>query len=180
MLSIGARTGYDIRRAVELSARYFWTISPVQIYPELKKLEAAGLLEGADDPHSNRRRRTYKPTRAGRAALQTWLDADEELTLELRDLGLLKLFFADCTDIEQAIARCESLARRHATLVKRFDAEILPAAEAHAAATGLRFPLLAARIGREENESNVERYARLARELRASVAATTSDPPTAA
>jgi DNA-binding PadR family transcriptional regulator len=166
MLSIGARTGYDIRRAVELSARYFWTISPVQIYPELKRLEAAKLVTGRDDPASPRRRRTYKLAAAGERALQDWLSNAEDATLEVRDLGLLKLFFGDGTALEQAIAHCEVLALRHQRLVERFNTEIQPAAEAHAAATGLRFPLLAARIGREENEWLANRYAELANELR--------------
>jgi DNA-binding PadR family transcriptional regulator len=165
MLALGARTGYDVRRAVELSARYFWTISPVQIYPALKQLEAAGLATGRDDPSSPRRRRTYKLTPAGRAALRAWVDDEEEAPVELRDLGLLKLFFADTTEPASAIAHCRRLAARNERMLERFRTEILPAAEAHAAATGNRFPLLTAQLGHDETRWLAERYARLADEL---------------
>ena len=37
----------------------------------------------------------YELTPAGRAALETWLASDAELLYELRDEGMLKLFFSD-------------------------------------------------------------------------------------
>src|SRR5919108_6206301 len=113
MLGLGARTGYDVRRAVELSARFFWTISPVQIYPELKRLETAGMVEGHDDPRGGRPRRAYQLTDRGHAALEDWLAADEELTYELRDLGMLKLFFADAAPDDARVAgHLEAMAER--------------------------------------------------------------------
>ena len=44
MVRIGARTGYEIKQLTAQSIRYFWTISPVQIYPSLTQLEAARML----------------------------------------------------------------------------------------------------------------------------------------
>ena len=35
MLGLGARTGYDIKRIVDQSTRFFWAASYGQIYPEL-------------------------------------------------------------------------------------------------------------------------------------------------
>nr|MBA2631155.1 PadR family transcriptional regulator [Thermoleophilaceae bacterium] len=35
----GRRTGYEIKRLVEVSTRFFWAASPGQIYPELRRLE---------------------------------------------------------------------------------------------------------------------------------------------
>jgi hypothetical protein len=37
----------------------------------------------------------YELTEAGKAALEHWLDADDEPSYELRDEGMLKLFFSD-------------------------------------------------------------------------------------
>lgn len=166
MLGLGARTGYDVRRAVELSARFFWTISPVQIYPELKRLETAGMVEGHDDPRGGRPRRAYQLTDRGHAALEDWLAADEELTYELRDLGMLKLFFADAAPDDARVAgHLEAMAERSNRLADRFRREIEPPAEALSAASGQRFPLLTARLGREINEWLADRYARLADEL---------------
>ena len=57
MLRLGARSGYDIKRWVEVSTRVFWTISQAQIYPTLAQLEELGLIEGVDQPTGKRRRR---------------------------------------------------------------------------------------------------------------------------
>src|SRR5205823_12414623 len=73
MVGLGARSGYEIKQAVELSIRFFWTISPAQVYPSLAKLERAGLLTGRDEPQGNRPRRVYERTEAGAEALREWL-----------------------------------------------------------------------------------------------------------
>src|SRR2546427_2677519 len=94
LLSLGPRSGYDIKTVVDRSTRFFWAASYGQIYPELRRLEEAGLIEGEDDPTGGRQRRAYTLTPAGDAALDEWLRSDEEPTYELRDEALLKLFFS--------------------------------------------------------------------------------------
>ena len=42
----GERSGYEIKQAVDHSTRFFWAASYGQIYPELKQLAEAGLIEG--------------------------------------------------------------------------------------------------------------------------------------
>ena len=49
MLRLGSRTGYDIKQKIEISTRFFWGASYGQIYPELKRLAAAGLVEAEAD-----------------------------------------------------------------------------------------------------------------------------------
>ena len=44
MLRLGSRTGYDIKQKIEISTRFFWGASYGQIYPELKRLAAVGLV----------------------------------------------------------------------------------------------------------------------------------------
>ena len=39
LLSIGPRSGYDIKAVVDRSTRFFWAASYGQIYPELRRLE---------------------------------------------------------------------------------------------------------------------------------------------
>ncbi len=87
------RSGYDIKQAVENSTRFFWAASYGQIYPELKRLEAAGLAKGQRDDAGGRRRIAYEITPAGRKALHDWLRETPEVN-ELRDEWLLKLFFS--------------------------------------------------------------------------------------
>jgi PadR family transcriptional regulator AphA len=124
-LSWGPRSGYEIKQLVDKSTRFFWAASYGQIYPELRRLEAAGLVEGADDPQGGRRRKRYTLTAAGRARLREWL-RDESAGYELRDEGLLKLFFASAlepgeqldvvrglrTDREAVLAQLREIERR--------------------------------------------------------------------
>ncbi len=47
MVSREPRSGYEIKAVVDNTTRFFWAASYGQIYPELKRLSAAGLIEGA-------------------------------------------------------------------------------------------------------------------------------------
>ena len=55
MLSFGPKSGYEIKALVDRSTRFFWAASYGQIYPELKRLAEAGLIEGTDAPQGDRR-----------------------------------------------------------------------------------------------------------------------------
>jgi PadR family transcriptional regulator, regulatory protein AphA len=102
MVRIGARTGYEVKQMVEMSVRFFWTISHVQIYPALRRLEESGMVWGEDDPQGQRPRRVYEITEAGEEALALWLLEPAPIPFELRDLGMVKLFFAGALDERQA------------------------------------------------------------------------------
>src|SRR5215510_1265488 len=106
LLSLGPRSGYDIKATVDRSTRFFWAASYGQIYPELRRLEEAGLIEGEDTPTGRRRRRVYSITTAGRAVLVDWLSSPIE-TIELRDESLLRLFFADVLPHSEALLLLE-------------------------------------------------------------------------
>jgi PadR family transcriptional regulator AphA len=96
MLAWRPMSGYDIKSVVDHSTRFFWAASYGQIYPELRRLAEAGLVQGKAEAGSGRRRTTYKLTKPGRAALRAWL-AEEPRTFEQRDEGLLKVFFASAS-----------------------------------------------------------------------------------
>jgi PadR family transcriptional regulator AphA len=95
MLALGKTSGYDIKQIVDKSTRHFWAASYGQIYPELKRLEDQGLVVGRSEPTGGRARMVYELTENGRDALRGWLASDEEPLYELRDEGMLKLFFSD-------------------------------------------------------------------------------------
>ncbi len=103
VLATDPRSGYDIKALTDKSTRFFWAASYGQIYPELKRLAQRGLVVGSDDPQGGRKRTVYEITKAGREALAEWLE-NGELTHELRDEGLLKLFFAASQGEGTAIA----------------------------------------------------------------------------
>jgi PadR family transcriptional regulator, regulatory protein AphA len=112
MLSLGPRSGYDIKRVVDRSTRFFWAASYGQIYPELRRLEEEGLIEGEDAPSGGRSRRVYKLTKAGRDALREWLFGST-VTIEYRDESLLRLFFADSLPREDALLLLEGRKKGH-------------------------------------------------------------------
>jgi PadR family transcriptional regulator, regulatory protein AphA len=112
LLSLSPRSGYDIKTVVDRSTRFFWAASYGQIYPELKRLEAEGLITGEDSPSGGRSRRIYELTAAGKQALDDWL-LGSTTTVELRDESLLRLFFADALPTQEALQLLEGRKRGH-------------------------------------------------------------------
>jgi DNA-binding PadR family transcriptional regulator len=90
----GPSTPYDLKQFVSRSIGFFWSFPHTQLYSEPERLAAEGLL-AEEREADGRRRRTYSITAAGRAALSDWLQEPTIEPPELRDLGLLKLFFGD-------------------------------------------------------------------------------------
>jgi PadR family transcriptional regulator, regulatory protein AphA len=103
LLKFEPRTGYDIKRVTDVSTRFFWRASYGQIYPELRALEAAGLVRAREEPHGRRRRRVYELTVEGERALSDWLRSESDL-YEIRDEGLLRLFFGELVADEEVLA----------------------------------------------------------------------------
>jgi DNA-binding PadR family transcriptional regulator len=103
MLRFGSRTGYDIKQKIEISTRFFWGASYGQIYPELKRLERAGLVAAEPDPRGGVKRTAFRLTEAGERALHDWLADPGAQLFEMRDEALLKLFFGDLLTDEELL-----------------------------------------------------------------------------
>ncbi len=74
LLDREARAGYDLVKLFAETPMGHFSDSPGAIYPALKRLEALGLVTGADhDTDAGRRRRVYRVTDAGRERLLAWL-----------------------------------------------------------------------------------------------------------
>lgn len=110
LLAWQPRTGYEIKQVTDQSTRFFWGASYGQIYPELRRLEEAGLVESREEPRGRVPRRIFSITTVGRTALEAWLEEPDE-SYEVRDEGLLKLFFGDLMSDEQ---RLDLVRRRRA------------------------------------------------------------------
>jgi PadR family transcriptional regulator AphA len=145
MLRTGPKSGYEIKALVDGSTRFFWAASYGQIYPQLRRLEEQGLVEGTAAPRDGRKRTVYRITAAGRKALRDWL-REPPTTFETRDEGLLKLFFAGALPPEDAVNTLEAMRDRSRQTLTRLR-EIEPMA---VAAGG--YPLMVLRGGIELNE----------------------------
>jgi PadR family transcriptional regulator AphA len=94
MLSLGSKSGYDIKKTIAESTSNFRSESYGNIYPVFKKLLAQGAIraENGDAPAGSRQKQLYSITKNGKKMLADWLrqpvifrPKDDEL--------LLKLFF---------------------------------------------------------------------------------------
>jgi PadR family transcriptional regulator, regulatory protein AphA len=83
---------YDLKRAAALGVGQFWSLPHTQLYSECSRLAEAGYLSERRE-ESGRRRRLYRLTDAGSKALDGWRNEPTRELYELRDAGLLKLFF---------------------------------------------------------------------------------------
>jgi PadR family transcriptional regulator, regulatory protein AphA len=92
LAAAGEATPYDLKNVVAGSVGHFWSVQQAQIYAEAARLTEAGLLSERRE-ELGRRRRFYALTEAGLDAFEEWLAAPTGDLFELRDLGLLKLYF---------------------------------------------------------------------------------------
>ena len=164
MLRKGARNGYEIKSLADISTRFFWAVSYGQIYPELKRLEAAGLIEGESDPAGGRQRQAYTITPAGEEALHEWLTRGGGLHFELRHEGVLRFFFADALDREEQLELLRTMRAEHERVRGELE-RIEPAATARSEESGDRFPLLTLDTGIAYQGFFIELCERLERRL---------------
>jgi PadR family transcriptional regulator AphA len=88
----GEATPYDLKQMVAVSVGNFWSVPHSQLYAEPDRLAEAGYLSVKRES-GGRRRKHYKLTSKGQDALERWVKSPTEGSLELRDPGILKLFF---------------------------------------------------------------------------------------
>ena len=149
LLDVEPRTGYEIKQVVDNSTRFFWAASYGQIYPELRRLREAGLVEAERDDAGGRKRTVHRLTDAGREALRAWL-AEPAAPTEYRDEKLLKLFFSGSAGDESLEAATAALAARAAEHDE--VAEHLRGLEPMVLAGGNPYKLAVLRYGIELNE----------------------------
>jgi DNA-binding PadR family transcriptional regulator len=92
LLSLGPRSGYDIKGDIKRSIGHFWNESFGQIYPALRAIVAEGLATVHEEPQQGKpNRKVYTITRQGKTALRQWLETPPEPP-PVRNEMLLKLF----------------------------------------------------------------------------------------
>ncbi len=99
-LSSAPGSGYDLVQQLDGGLGWFWSAAHSQIYPELKRLEAEGVIEGQPTPVGEKlEKRVYSITDTGRAELLEWASAEPRYRPN-RDPERLQLIFSDLADID--------------------------------------------------------------------------------
>jgi DNA-binding PadR family transcriptional regulator len=106
----GEATPYGLKQFVARSVGHFWTLQHAQLYTEPARLAEAGYLDEQRE-EGGRRRKRYSITGKGRAALREWRETPTGEFAELRDPGLLKLFFG-ADPMELAAVQLEAHSRK--------------------------------------------------------------------
>lgn len=121
----GSLSGYDIKQWIDKSVRFFFAASYGQIYPELKKLSEAGLVEGEGSATGGRARTIYSITDAGHEELRGWL-LEANSRIEMRDQGILRIFFSDELPLKQRLEMIHQLRDERAASLAILQAIKLP------------------------------------------------------
>lgn len=116
----GATTSYAMKQRVAKSVGHFWTFPHSQLYAEPPQLVELGLLDERQED-GGRRRRVYSLTPAGRRALDVWLREPTTDSTQVRDTGLLKLFFGDGLRSEEIAALAHEQERAHRALLAVYE-----------------------------------------------------------
>jgi DNA-binding PadR family transcriptional regulator len=99
-------TGYDLAKRFDgMLSGFAWHASHSQIYPELKRMTADGLIEVISE--GARHSRTYTVTDAGRAELRRWMFVPQTITPARNEhvLRLLSLASLDLDDTRVLVER---------------------------------------------------------------------------
>lgn len=88
----GPATPYGLKQAAAATVGNFWSVPHTQVYTEPARLAEAGYLT-EEREEGGRRRKLYALTKLGRRALDDWLEQPTTEFTDLRDPGLLQLYF---------------------------------------------------------------------------------------
>ena len=116
----GPSTPYDLEQHVRATLGNFWTFPHTLLYSEPPRLAALGLITESRETEG-RRRRVFTITATGRSALEAWLDRPSTAATELRDLGLLQLFFADLASDEARLRLAEQQLAIHSAKLAAYQ-----------------------------------------------------------
>jgi DNA-binding PadR family transcriptional regulator len=120
LLTIAPMSGYDLGQTIRSSVGYIWNESYGQIYPNLKRLAAAGLVTAKTERQKGKpERHIYSITTKGRERLAAWLAVEPQPEIPRNEL-LLKLFFGAQGSPEFLLGQVERMRERERTFLHEF------------------------------------------------------------
>ena len=148
ILSLGPRSGYDIKKLIERSIAHFWSESFGQIYPILRRLAAEGLVARRRERQAGKPdRHVYTLTPRGLAELQQWL-ARPARPEPFRSELLLKLFLGGRVSVQDSVRQVAQYRAAQAQLLATYAGIEGELAREHAGHPDLPYWRLTLRYGR--------------------------------
>ncbi|KND41462.1 MULTISPECIES: PadR family transcriptional regulator [Streptomyces] len=97
----GEASGYDLAKGFDATVANFWMSTPQQLYRELERMEAEGLIAARVVEQERRpNKRLFSLTEAGRQAVRAYTAASPSRPVVIRDELLVKVQCADAGDVE--------------------------------------------------------------------------------
>ena len=114
LLSQQELSGYDIKKLFETEINDFWYANHSQIYPELIKMEADGLITSRLDVVGEKlEKKYYSLTDEGRDALSMWLKEPLPVPAPSRDEFPMKLYLLNEASAPELPAMLDEELSRH-------------------------------------------------------------------
>lgn len=124
LLNVEPMTGYDLFKEFETSVGHVWHAPDSQIYPELRRMEAEGLLEGEEIPWGPRgKKRQYHLTAAGLTAFRNWMNTTLEYA-RIREPAHLKAAYLEWAEPEAAREQMRAHLKHHAGLLEQWSEKV--------------------------------------------------------
>ncbi|MFF5792515.1 helix-turn-helix transcriptional regulator [Paeniglutamicibacter sp. NPDC012692] len=124
LLNVEPMTGYDLFKEFETSVGHVWHAPDSQIYPELRRMEAEGLLEGEEIPWGPRgKKRQYHVTAAGLLAFQNWMNTTLEYA-RIREPAHLKAAYLEWAEPEAAREQMRAHIKHHSGLLEQWHEKV--------------------------------------------------------
>ena len=140
-------TGYDLVRQFQGTLGFLWSAPQSQIYPELRRMEAAGLVTATVAPRGQRaQKRIYSVTDAGMAELRRWATDFMPLPAQ-RDPVHLKAAFFDMASLEAVREQLRAHVAQYQWRIEQWQARI-------EAIRGRRAPLIELWLERQPIEEH--------------------------
>ena len=119
-LMSGPKTGYQIKRMMEMSTDFFFSTSFGSIYPAFASLEKQGLVQSRESVENGKLKKRYTITPEGQDAFIRWLEEAPSIS-RIRDEALLKIFFHKNLDHGKRIAQIRAYSNHLETEALRLE-----------------------------------------------------------
>lgn len=114
-------SGYDLKLRMGKPVVYFWQARHSQIYPELAKLEGAGLVSYEVVPQGGKPdKKVYGITDEGLAVVSEWVSKPAEVG-PTRDEATLKAYLSWLGDPEETAGSFREVAARHEERLREYE-----------------------------------------------------------